>query len=61
MMRRRFTPSGLVVALLGFVLTRSTVTFALSDTTLAFVVGNLTPLVLGLSLSAFGVALAVPE
>jgi len=58
-MRRRFTPSGLVVALLGFVLTRSTVTFALSGTTLAFVVGNLAPLVLGLSLSAFGVALAV--
>ena len=59
MMRRRFAPSGLVVALLGFVLTRSTVTFALSGTTLAFVVGNLAPLVLGLSLSAFGVALAV--
>lgn len=59
MMRRRFTPSGLVVALLGFVLTRSTVTFALSDTPLTFIVGNVSPLLLGLSLSAFGVALAV--
>jgi len=59
MMRRRFTPSGLVVALLGFVLTRSTVTFALSGSTTTFILGSVVPLVLGLALSAFGVALAV--
>lgn len=58
-MRNRFNPSGLIVALLGFFLTRYTVTFALTDAPVTFVVGGILPLVLGLSLSVFGVALAV--
>lgn len=58
-MRRTFTPSGLVVALLGFVLTRYTVTFAHAEASTTFVVGGIVPLFLGLSLSVCGVALAV--
>lgn len=58
-MRRRFNPSGLITALLGFFLTRYTVTFALTDAPVTFVVGGILPLILGLSLSVFGVALAV--
>lgn len=57
--RHRFNPGGLVIALLGFVLTRYTVTFALTDSPFSFIVGGVTPLVLGLLLSTFGVALAV--
>jgi len=55
------SPSGLVVASLGFFLTRFTVTLAVSDGPMAFVFGGVLPLVLGLGLSAFGVALAVGE
>lgn len=58
-MQKTVNPSGLVVALLGFFLTRYTVTFALSDAPVPFLIGSVAPLVLGLSLSAFGVALAV--
>jgi two-component system OmpR family sensor kinase len=58
-MPRKFNPSGLVIAFLGFFLTRYTVTFALADASVAFVVGGVIPLVLGLSLSVFGVALTV--
>lgn len=58
-MRNRFNSSGLVIALLGFFLTRYTVTFALLDAPVTFVIGGLVPLVLGLSLSVFGVVLAV--
>lgn len=58
-MRRKFNPSGLVIAFLGFFLTRYTVTFAFADAPVPFVVGSLIPLLLGLSLSVFGVALAV--
>ncbi|MCS3628857.1 signal transduction histidine kinase [Salinibacter ruber] len=58
-MRRTFTPSGLVIALLGFVLTRYTITFAHAEASTAFVVGGIVPLVLGLSLSVCGVALAI--
>ena len=58
---RGFSPTGLVVAVLGFFLTRFTVTLAVSDGTMAFVFSGVLPLVLGLGLSAFGVALAVGE
>ncbi|WP_263784358.1 ATP-binding protein [Salinibacter grassmerensis] len=58
-MRRTFTPSGLVIALLGFFLTRYTITFAHAEAPTAFVVGGIVPLVLGLSLSVCGVALAI--
>lgn len=58
-MRQQFNPSGLLIALLGFFLTRYTVTFALSDAPVTFVVGGVLPLVLGLSLSVVGVVLAV--
>ena len=58
-MRPKFNPSGLVIAFLGFFLTRYTVTFALVDAPVAFVIGGVVPLVLGLSLSVFGVALTV--
>lgn len=58
-MRRAFNPSGLLIALLGFILTRATVTFAATDTPTTFLVGGILPLVLGLSLSAFGVVLTI--
>ncbi|MBV0925487.1 sensor histidine kinase [Halomicroarcula limicola] len=58
---RRFAPSGLAVAGLGFFLTRFTVTLAAYDDPLRFVVGGLVPLALGLGLSAFGVSLAVGD
>jgi two-component system OmpR family sensor kinase len=53
------TASGLVVALVGFVLTRFTVTIAATDTTVAFLFAGVIPLALGLGLSAAGVLLAV--
>ncbi|MDS0278751.1 ATP-binding protein [Halomicroarcula sp. S1AR25-4] len=58
---RRVSPSGLVVAALGFFLTRFTVTLAAYDDPLRFLVGGLVPLALGLGLSVFGVALAVGD
>ena len=58
---RGFSLTGLIVAGLGFFLTRFTVTLAVSDGPMAFVFGGVLPLVLGLGLSAFGVALAVGE
>jgi len=58
---RGFSPTGLVVAGLGFFLTRFTVTLAVRDSPAAFVFGGVLPLVLGLGLSAFGVALVVGE
>jgi two-component system OmpR family sensor kinase len=58
---RGFSPTGLVVAVLGFFLTRFTVTLAVRDSPVAFVFGGVLPLVLGLGLSAFGVALVVGE
>jgi len=58
-MRRTFNPSGLIIALLGFFLTRYTVTFAHAEAPMPFVVGGIIPLVLGLSLAVVGVALAV--
>ncbi|WP_181685461.1 sensor histidine kinase [Halorhabdus salina] len=56
---RRVSVGGLVIALLGFVLTRFTVTLTLDGDPLRFVVAGLLPLTLGLGLSAFGIALAV--
>ncbi len=50
---------GIVVAAVGFVLTRFTVTGAATATTRGFLVAGLLPLVLGLGLSAAGVFLAV--
>jgi len=58
---RGVSPTGLVVAGLGFLLTRFTVTLAVNDGPTAFVFGGVVPLVLGLGLSAFGVALTVGE
>ncbi|WP_336330391.1 ATP-binding protein [Haloarcula sp. CGMCC 1.2071] len=58
---RHVSPSGLVVAGLGFFLTRFTVTLAVADDPATFVFGGVLPLVLGLGLSAFGVALTVGE
>jgi signal transduction histidine kinase/uncharacterized membrane protein YagU involved in acid resistance len=58
---RGVSPAGLVVAGLGFFLTRFTVTLAVRDRPAAFVFGGVLPLVLGLGLSAFGVALVVGE
>jgi two-component system OmpR family sensor kinase len=58
-MPTRETLYGLVIAGIGFVLTRFTVTLAATDSTGQFLFGGIVPLVLGLSLAAFGVILAV--
>lgn len=58
---RRFAPRGLIVAALGFLLTRFTVTLAAYETPVRFVIAGVVPLVLGLGLAAFGVALAVGD
>ncbi|MXR52147.1 sensor histidine kinase [Halovenus sp. WSH3] len=56
---RSLSPWGLVIALLGFVLTRMTVTLAAQESTRQFLFAGIVPLVLGLSLTAFGVILTV--
>lgn len=53
--------SGLVVAGIGFFLTRFTVTLVVTDDPLRFYLAGIAPLVLGLGLAAFGVALAVAD
>ena len=53
------TVYGLLIAAIGFFLTRFTVTLAAGDTTVGFLFAGIVPLVLGLSLAAFGVILAV--
>jgi signal transduction histidine kinase len=53
--------SGLVVAGVGFFLTRFTVTLALYDDPVRFFVSGFVPLALGLGLAAFGVALTVAD
>ncbi|MFC7076554.1 ATP-binding protein [Haloarcula halophila] len=58
---RRLSPTGLVVAVLGFLLTRFTVTLAAADAPMQFVLAGIAPLLLGLGLSAFGIALTVGE
>jgi len=57
----RFKAGGLVVALVGFGLTRFTVTNAAMGTTAGFLFAGVIPLVLGLGLSAAGVFLAVGQ
>ncbi|GAB7093982.1 ATP-binding protein [Halolamina litorea] len=60
-MGKHLNYGGLVVAGLGFFLTRFTVTLALYDDTVQFYLAGVVPLALGLGLAAFGVALAVAD
>ncbi|MEF8843593.1 MAG: HAMP domain-containing sensor histidine kinase [Haloarculaceae archaeon] len=53
--------SGLVIAGVGFFLTRFTVTLAVYESPARFYLAGVVPLVLGLGLAAFGVALAVAD
>lgn len=55
----RFAPGGFIIAGIGFFLTRFTVTLAAYEDPIRFVIAGVVPLVLGLGLAAFGVALAV--
>ena len=57
----RINYSGLVVAGLGFFVTRFTVTLAIYDDPVRFYLAGVVPLALGLGLAAFGVALAVGD
>ena len=59
MSRRSLSLSGLGIALIGFSLTRFTVTLAADESTVQFLFAGIVPLVLGLSLAAFGVVLTV--
>ena len=52
---------GLVIAGLGFFLTRFTVTLAIYDDPVRFYLAGVVPLALGLGLAAFGVALTVAD
>lgn len=56
---RGLAPSGFVIAILGFVLTRSTVTLTVTGGPREFVFTGLVPLVAGMGLAVLGVALAV--
>jgi two-component system OmpR family sensor kinase len=58
---RHLNYSGLVIAGLGFFLTRFTVTLALYEDPLQFYLAGVVPLLLGLGLAAFGVALTVAD
>jgi signal transduction histidine kinase len=61
-MGNRVTLSGLVVAGIGFFVTRFTVTLTLyTDDPTRFYVAGVVPLAIGLGLAAFGVALAVAD
>jgi two-component system OmpR family sensor kinase len=60
-MGSRINIGGFVVAGIGFVLTRFTVTLAAFDSPLQFYVAGIVPLILGLGLAAFGVALAFSD
>ncbi|MGQ4554380.1 ATP-binding protein [Halobellus sp. GM3] len=53
--------SGLVIAGLGFFLTRFTVTLSIYETPVRFYLAGVVPLSLGLGLAAFGVALTVVD
>jgi two-component system OmpR family sensor kinase len=57
----RVNYAGLVVAGIGFVLTRFTVTLTIDQAPVRFYLAGVVPLVLGLGLSAFGAALAVAD
>jgi len=58
-MSTRATMYGLVIAAVGFLLTRFTVTLAATDTSVEFLFAGIIPLFIGLSLTVFGVILAV--
>ncbi|WP_332897322.1 ATP-binding protein [Haladaptatus sp. CMSO5] len=60
-MGQKLNASGLVVAGIGFFLTRFTVTLALFENPVQFYLAGVLPLTLGLGLAAFGVALAVSD
>jgi two-component system OmpR family sensor kinase len=60
-MGRYVNYSGLVIAGIGFFLTRFTVTLALYEDPVQFYLSGVIPLVLGLGLAAFGVALTVAD
>ena len=60
-MATRVNYGGLVVAGVGFFLTRFTVTLAVYESPARFYLAGVVPLVLGLGLAAFGVALAVAD
>jgi two-component system OmpR family sensor kinase len=60
-MGRYVNYSGLVVAGVGFFLTRFTVTLAVDADPVRFFLAGIVPLALGLGLTAFGVALAVAD
>jgi len=59
MTRQTVAPSGLVVAAIGFVLTRVTVSLTVIEGASQFYFTGIVPLVLGLGLAAFGVVLTV--
>lgn len=58
-LREELSISGLIIAGIGFFLTRFTVALTVSNTPMKFLFAGLLPLVLGLGLAAFGVALTV--
>ncbi|MFB6105123.1 MAG: sensor histidine kinase [Halobacteriaceae archaeon] len=58
-MERGINYSGLVIAAIGFGLTRFTVTLAIYETPIRFYLAGVLPLALGLGLAAFGVALTI--
>ena len=60
-MGTRINYSGLVIAGIGFFLTRFTVTLAIYEDPFRFYLAGVVPLVLGLGLAAFGVALTVAD
>jgi signal transduction histidine kinase len=60
-MGTRVNAGGFVVAGIGFFLTRFTVTLAIYEDPVRFYLAGVVPLVLGLGLAAFGVALAVAD
>jgi two-component system OmpR family sensor kinase len=60
-MGRYVNYSGLVIAGVGFFLTRFTVTLALYEDPVQFYLSGVVPLVLGLGLAAFGIALTVAD
>jgi len=60
-MGSRINYSGLVIAGVGFFLTRFTVTLAIYEDPFRFYLAGVVPLLLGLGLAAFGVALTVAD
>jgi len=60
-MGSRINYSGLVIAAVGFFLTRFTVTLAIDGDPFRFYFAGVVPLLLGLGLAAFGVALTVAD